>query len=283
MKKIGIIDYYIDEWHSNEYLGLFKKAAEELGLDYQITYGWAEMDRFADRMSTQEWCDAKGIIRCETIEEICEKSDNLLILAPADPQKHLGYAKKALAYGKSTYIDKTFAENVEVAKEIYNVAEKYGTKIFSTSALRFSEELDELKNAESLIVTGSGRSLEEYVIHQIEMAVKVMGSNVNEVQVFNRKYQSTVIIDFNGKPCTINFSYSGIPFAVDATLAGEEKSRYAPIKSNYFYNLAKAILTFFNTDTPPFDKDQTIAAIAIRDAIMQAKEKGYGKTAKVIK
>ncbi len=283
MKKIGIIDYYIDEWHSNEYLGLFKKGAEELGLDFEIAYGWAELDRFADRMSTKEWCDAKGITRCETIEELCEKSDNILILSPANPEKHLGYAKQALKYGKSTYIDKTFAENVEIAKEIYNVAEKYGTKIFSTSALRFAEELDELKNAESLIVTGSGRSLEEYVIHQIEMAVKVMGSDATEVQVFDRAYQSTVIIDFNGKPCTLNFSYSGIPFAVDATLKGEEKSRYAPIKSNYFYNLAKAILTFFDNDVVPFEKDQTITAIAIRDAIMSAKEKGYGKTAKVVK
>ena len=283
MRKIGIIDYYIDEWHSNEYLGLFQKGAQELGLDFEIAYGWAEMDRFENRMSTQEWCDAKGITRCETIEELCEKSDNILILAPANPEKHLGYAKQALKYGKSTYIDKTFAENVDVAKEIYNVAEKYGTKIFSTSALRFSEELDELKNADSLIVTGSGRSLEEYVIHQIEMAVKVMGYNVNEVQAFCREHQSTIIIDFDGKPCTLNFSYSGIPFAVDATINGDGKSRYAPIKSNYFYNLAKAILTFFDTNVAPFEKEQTIAAIAIRDAIMKAKESGFGKSAKVVK
>ena len=42
MKKIGIIDYFIDEWHSNKYLGLFEQANKELGLDYKVAYGWAE-------------------------------------------------------------------------------------------------------------------------------------------------------------------------------------------------------------------------------------------------
>ena len=54
-----------------------------------------------------------------SIEELCEKSDNILILAPANPETHLKYAKIALSYGKTTYIDKTFAPDLKTAKEIY--------------------------------------------------------------------------------------------------------------------------------------------------------------------
>ncbi len=163
MKKIGIVDYYIDEWHSNVYLDLFKRANEELGLDCKICYGYAELDRFENRLSTSEWCDKNSIEKCDTIEELCEKSDYILILSPANPEKHLGYAETVLKYKKNTYIDKTFAPDLTTAKAIYALGEKYGTKFFSTSALRYAEELDEFvgKNVESLSVTGNGRSLEE--------------------------------------------------------------------------------------------------------------------------
>ena len=61
------------------------------------------------------FCEAFGVERCNTIEEICEKSDVLFILAPTNPEKHLEYAKTALKYGKRTYIDKTFAPDAAKA------------------------------------------------------------------------------------------------------------------------------------------------------------------------
>ena len=143
--------------------------------------------------------------------------------------------------------------------------------------MRFSEELNTLKNVESLTITGSGRSLEEYVIHQIEMAVKIMGTNVKDVRVFNRKHQATVIIDFDGKLCTLNFSFSAIPFAVDATAFNAEQSVYAAIQSDYFYNLVKEILIFFDTDKYPFDREETITIIAIRDAIIEGMKATAGE------
>ena len=283
MKKIGIIDFYIDEWHSNTYLGLFERAAKNLGLDYTVAYAWAELDRFENRRSTDEWCAENGIERCETIEELCEKSDNILILAPANPEKHLPYAERALKYKKATYIDKTFSENVGAAKKIYEIATKYGTPIFSTSALRYAVELEGIDNVQSLVVTGGGRSLEEYIVHQIEMAVKLMGSSALDVRVFDRDAHSTAIVNFGGRYATLNYSRSG-SFCVDALLSGEATSRYLPIKNgDYFYLLIESILKFFTSGTAPFDAEQTIAVIAIRDAIIKAKAQPFGEVVRVIK
>ena len=133
MKKIGIIDYFIDEWHSNTYLGLFERASKALGVDYKVTYAYAEVEQ-PGKMLTDDWCAKNNVTRCYSIEELCEKSDNILILAPANPETHLRYAEAALKYGKTTYIDKTFAPDLETAKAIFAVAEKYGTKIFTSSA-----------------------------------------------------------------------------------------------------------------------------------------------------
>ena len=163
MKKIGIIDYFIDEWHSNTYLGLFEKASKELGVDYKVVYGYAEVEQDG-KMHTDDWCAKNNVIRCNTIEELCEKSDNILILAPANPETHLRYAEAALKYGKTTYIDKTFAPDLETAKAIFAVAEKYNTKIFTSSALRYAEEIADYTDVKNVMIKGGGRSLEEYII-----------------------------------------------------------------------------------------------------------------------
>ena len=34
MKKIGFVDYYISEWHANNYPLWIKEACEKAGLDY---------------------------------------------------------------------------------------------------------------------------------------------------------------------------------------------------------------------------------------------------------
>ena len=44
MKKIGFVDYYLSEWHANDYPSRIARIAEETGLDYKLSYAWAEED-----------------------------------------------------------------------------------------------------------------------------------------------------------------------------------------------------------------------------------------------
>ena len=120
MKRVGFIDYYIGESHANNYPGWFKEICEKSGLDYGVAYVWAELDVSpVTGETTDEWCAKTGAVRCETMKELCEKSDVIVVLAPSNPEKHLGYAQAVLPYGKRTYIDKTFAPNLPTAQEIF--------------------------------------------------------------------------------------------------------------------------------------------------------------------
>ena len=38
MKKIGFVDYYISEWHANNYPGWIEEACKKLSVDYKIAY-----------------------------------------------------------------------------------------------------------------------------------------------------------------------------------------------------------------------------------------------------
>ncbi|MBR2622766.1 MAG: hypothetical protein IKD15_00900 [Clostridia bacterium] len=274
MKKIGIIDYFIDEWHSNTYLGLFEKASQALGVEYKVVYGYAEVEQDG-KMHTDDWCAKNNVIRCNTIEELCEKSDNILILAPANPETHLRYAEAALKYGKTTYIDKTFAPDLETAKAIFAVAEKYNTKIFTSSALRYAEEIADYTDVKNVMIKGGGRSLEEYIIHQIEMAVKLTkGEQAKLAHVFSGDRQSTIVLEYAGRTVTLSYSNSGWGFSVDVE-TDKANCEYKNVeKGTEFYRLVESIVKFFETNEEPFDKKETLAVLAIRDAIMKGISNG---------
>ena len=100
MKKIGFVDLYISEWHANNYPAWIKSAVEKLGLDYKVAYAWAmEEVSPVDGRTTDEWCEAFGVEKCDTLEELCEKSDVILLLAPSNPEVHLALAERVFPFG----------------------------------------------------------------------------------------------------------------------------------------------------------------------------------------
>ena len=271
MKTIGFVDYYISEWHANNYPVWIKEICEKSGKDFEVKYAWAEEHISpVDGRNTDEWCEAFGVERCQTLEELCEKSDYIIVLSPSNPEKHLEYVKTVFKYKKNTYVDKTFAPDAATARAIFDEAEKYGTKFFSSSALRYATELDELSGSESVITVGGGGSLEEYIIHQAEMLVKLVSARPTSVSAtLKGKGQYIIDVEFEGgKSGTMIYS-NGIPFAVCAE-DENGNSRYTGIDSPFFNNLLADILRFFEEGTTSFDVNETLYVMQVREAAVNA-------------
>ena len=270
MKTIGFVDYYISEWHANNYPEWIKQVSEKLGEDFVVKYAWAEeYVSPVDGRNTDEWCKEFGVEKCQTIEELCEKADYILVLAPSDPEKHLGYAKAVLKYKKNTYIDKTFAPDYKTAKEIFDIAEGYGTKFFSSSALRYGAELEDVVGGVSMFTQGGGGNMPEYIIHQVEMAVKVLQEKAVKVRVEKQgSNQYICAVEFeNGKRATMSYS-QGYSFGV--CVEGQDgKAKNIPALSNTFNGLIEDILRFYNTGKVSFDTNQTLEVMKIREAIIK--------------
>ncbi len=274
MKTIGFVDYYLSEWHANNYPAWIKEVNKELGTDYTVKYAWAEMDISpVDGVSTDKWCADMGTIRCNTIEELCEKSDVIIVLAPSNPEKHLEYAKKVLPYGKPTYIDKPFSDSTESAKEIFDIAKQYNTPFFSTSALRYATELDEVETCSAITTLGSGSNLEEYIIHQVEMVVKKLGLGAVAIKAQEiGKCQYSFTIKYNdGRMAGMNFVKGGTPFVVTMSPNDDIDAVYKVIGSDFFILLIKDIIKFFETKTPSFDTNETLEVNKILVAAVNAK------------
>ena len=270
MKKIGFVDYYLSEWHANNYPKWIAQANEELGTDYRVAYAWAELDVSPrDGINSATWCETFGATYCNTIEELCEKSDVILILAPSDPDKHLPYAKAVLPFGKPTYIDKTFTPDTAQAREILSIAEKHGTPVFSTSALRYATELDEIKGSRQLAVTGSGRSADEYIVHQAEMVVKTLQTGARKVRAAQMGLLSVFEVAYDDdRSATMTYSPNALPFTLLAE--GGEKPCWKQVKSSFFAALLQDILRFYETRTVSFDIAETVEIMAIREAALKA-------------
>lgn len=267
MKTIGFVDYYLGEWHADNYPQMIKKANEALGTDYVVKYAWAEIDTsLADGVTTDEWCAKFNVEKVNTLEELCEKSDVILVLAPSNPEKHLEYAKTVLKYGKRTYIDKTFAPDLKEAEEIYALGEKYNTPFFSTSALRYATELENVTDKDNLIISGGGGNFEEYIIHTSEIATVLFKEKLLKVKAekFGRKRICTVITE-SGKKFAILFA-PGFAFSVYTD------NGTFHLKSDFFGGLMLEILKFYESGTVPFDKSQTLNLMAMREALIKAQD-----------
>ena len=270
MKKIGFVDYYISEWHANHYPEWIAQANEALGTDYQVAYAWAELDVSPlDQVTTDQWCEKFGVERCASIEELCEKSDCIIVLAPSDPEKHLQYAQKVLPFGKRTYIDKTFAPNYEIAKQIFDLGEKYDAPFFSSSALRYAEELKGVGPVKSMFLTASGSNFVEYIIHPVEMIVSLVNDPIEKVKVEAMDGQWICrVVSQNGTQAAIMFS-NGYNYNIMA-LPVEGKPYRQAITSSFFVSLLQDIIRFFETGERSFDPQQTLEVMRVRDALLAA-------------
>lgn len=270
MKKIGFVDYFISEWHANNYPAWIDRIAADMGVDYKVAYAWAELDISpVDGLSTAEWCEKFGAEKCDTVEELCEKSDVIVILSPSNPETHLRYAEAVLKYGKRTYIDKTFAPDADTAKKIFALGEKYNTPFFSTSALRYATELDLVDAPDSILLTGGGSNLPEYFVHLGEMAVKKMGA-VRSVKASANGSQWIIHAKTaSGKDAAMIWGAS-MPY--NAYMKKDGKETWKSLRSPFFDGLIADMLSFFETGKTSFDPSETLEVMRLRDAALKAVE-----------
>jgi len=270
MKKIGFVDFYLSEWHANNYPAWIQSVCEKAGLAYQIAYAWAEQDVSpVDGVNTQSWCEQYKVQPCKTLAELCEKSDCIIVLAPSNPETHLRYAQEVLKHKKRTYIDKTFAPDAATAKEIVALSQTYGTPFFTTSALRYASELTPLVGADSVWVQGGGRSLEEYSIHQVEMIVKTLGIGAQKVCARKEGNGIAIEIAYSDRRQAQMYYEETAGFTCKAEKDGVVLYD-GGIQSDFFMVLMKKIVHFFETGEVDFQQEETMEVMRIRESVLKA-------------
>lgn len=273
-KKIGLIDLFIDEWHANNYPQWFRssKRADE----FDVAFAWEEAPNPQGK-NLIEYCRAHDITPLSSLEEIVDKSDALCVLAPSNPEVHERLSELALASGKPVYIDKTFAPDRKTAERLFARAQKYGTPLMSSSALRFSDELKKF-SAElsavgkiiSLSTTGGGSSFQEYGVHQLEIIVSVLGTGATRIMQCRNGAHQHMTIDYPDKRRASLYYHP--TFAFTAMMTTESDSRVFPASTRMFENMIDSITDFFTTGKSEIDLAETIEIMTLRENGIKALE-----------
>jgi predicted dehydrogenase len=270
MKKIGFIDLFIDEWHANNYPKMIRES--RFKDQFEVAFAWEEAPKGGKPLA--DWCREQNVAPAASIAEVVKQSDAIIVLAPSNPEVHERLAKIPLRSGKPVYVDKPFAPGLKAAGRIFAQAEKHGTPVFSSSALRFGSGIGtivgELAGPANFASTrGGGRSFEEYGIHQVEMLVMMMGTDVARVMQCGAKGAEVLVVEYaDGRRGTVNF-VDGYPF--QAECRRPDGKRFAAEKmDDFFPRFIDAMLDFFVTGNPPVPKAQTLAVAAILEAGVKA-------------
>jgi len=271
--KVGFIDYYLDEWHANNYPKMLKELS---GGKYEVAYAYAKIDSpKKGGLTSKQWAEKYGVQLLDTIEEVIEKSDRLIVLSPDNPEMHEELCKLPLASGKLVYVDKTFAPDKATAERIFAHAKANNTKCFSSSALRFTTELAEFNKDDIKNIYSEGPGvLEIYSIHQIEPIVCLMQCRAKRVMFTGDKTHPAAVIEFEGGKFAHMYQADWIPFRLTA-VNEKNAATVHQIQSEYFPLFLKALIEFFDTGIVPVPAEQTIDVIAIRQAALMAAEKPF--------
>lgn len=270
MKKIGFIDYFLDEWHANHYPNWITEASEGR-MEVASAYGLIDS---RDGLSNDEWSRKMGIRLLGSIEEVIEQSDYLIVLSPDHPEQHSRLSRLPLCSGKPTYIDKTFAPNRRTAVQLFELAEQNGTPMFSSSALRFAAEYENQHREEITAISSIGPGeFDNYAIHQVEPIVSLMGTGVERVMWIGSDRSPALLMEFEGgRQAELRHFRGDCPFAMTMS-DPRDHVHQVKIESDFFASFTKKMVRFFDTGVPEVDPAETIAVITILE---------YGKKARQI-
>ena len=272
MKSIGFVDFYIDEWHSNNYPQMIRNSTR--GKEYAVTLAWDEITPDGKK-GLERWCREQGVAKAKSIEQVVAECDCIVVLAPDNPEHHERLAEIPLRSGKPVYVDKTFAPTRAAAERMFSLAAKHNTPLMSSSALRFGSALqhafkhDVAGKRVNFVSTNGPGLFRNYSVHQLEMLVMVLGVGAYRVMHCGTEIVSSMIIDYHDDRRGSILMGSDLPFRLYCNY-GENKGLEVNEMSDFFERFIDAMLEFFEAGVSPIAPEETIEIMALYETGMNA-------------
>ncbi|MBQ2956749.1 MAG: Gfo/Idh/MocA family oxidoreductase [Clostridia bacterium] len=265
--KIGFIDYYLDEWHANNYPAWIKDASKG---EMEVTLAYGLIDGPDGRRTNAQWCADMGIAQADSIEQIIAECDAIIVLSPDNCEMHEQLCQLPLRSKKPVYVDKTFAPDYETAKRIFDIAEESGTPCYSTSALRYASEYQGIENVRAISSWGPN-GFEIYSIHQLEPIVMLMKADAKRVMYLPGDQWYSITIEFtDGRIATLTGYAQGSPFMMN--IACEDGAKLVEVKSDFFHEFIVQLVEFFKDPSKVVPHEETLRIMAVRGAGLKAIE-----------
>jgi predicted dehydrogenase len=278
--RLGFVG--VNTWHLEAFADVILGAgpAAHLGAleNVNVTSIWGDPDdqraEFADRLGAREYSARP--------EEMIGQVDLAFVIDDdGGGARHRVLAEPFLRAGVATFIDKPMTLELADARRLFELAEKFGTPLLSSSALRFSDELRDA--APELRAIGDVRSIQVhgpgdwyyYGIHAVELLLTMMPSAVAWIHRHASDRQDIAVVGFaDGRLATVDILRDAY-YVFRATAYGTRGLAQIDVTKNYEYYRAmiQAAIEMATTRRAPVAADQTLEVLKILHAgIMSADE-----------
>ncbi|MPZ20489.1 MAG: gfo/Idh/MocA family oxidoreductase [Luteitalea sp.] len=245
---------------------------------------------------TAELTSRWNVTLVPSIEELCEQVDAVL-LSSVDGRTHLPQVRPVIEARKPVFIDKPFTASLRDAQEIVRLARERDAPIFSSSALRFSDDVVALtREGRAGTVLGASTfgpaptephhpDLFWYGIHSVEMLYTLLGPGCARVTRTHTDGADVVVGQWkDGRLGVVRgiregeASYGAVVFGSEGVVGSPSLVQSAPSSAStkkdarpMYHGLVTAIVEFLRTGTPPVAPEETLEIIAFMDAAESSK------------
>lgn len=264
-RRIGFVDDDLDNYHARVYLEAIRGPLKERGF---VVAGATALQREKGKA----WALKNGVEYFDTAAALDQEVDVYAVLAPSTPATHEELCGQVLPFGKTTFVDKTFAPDVAAAARIFALADRHKAALQTSSALRYTAVQrfvaatgrDEVRH---VVAWCPGRSYDEYAVHAVETAVSVLGPDAQALFRRGKDPESQLLIDFSGgRTAVVNvYNRRQTPYAASVTTTKE--TRYIEVDTKpLFVDAAAAMLDFFAAGRELVDRRETMTVMKILEA-----------------
>lgn len=248
--------------------------------------GSPDVEASASRVDkfTADLRDKWQIELVDSIDDLVRRVDAVM-LTSVDGRVHLAQARPVLAARKPLFVDKPFTASVRDAIELARRARENGTPIFSSSSLRFNDDVQAIKHdprvaeVKGAIAWGPA-TLEPhhpdffwYGIHAVEILYTYMGSGCERVTRTHTAGADLVSCQWkDGRIGSVRgirdgaSSYGQVVFGPKAVVSAPPEASGTPVKRSSYYGLVSAVIEFFRTGKAPVPIDETLEIMAFMEA-----------------
>lgn len=234
-----------------------------------------------------------------SIDEVLQEVDVAMVMT-LDGRNHLELVTPVLRAKKPVYIGRPMAASFEDVLEIFQLAEKYGTPVFSCSQHRFSPGFIDMRDHEEVgtvlgcSVYGGCPTVPHHPelfwhgIHGFETLYTIMGPGVVNVRrASTRDAELITCVWGDGRIGTYRgirkgvITYSALVFGDKGIVPAGVYGQPAPIKgvvpkSRYkgYEGVATAMARFYKTRKLPVSPTETIELFGAMEAAHESKRRG---------
>lgn len=241
---------------------------------------------------TAELRDKWKIEIVDSIDELLKRVDAVMVLS-VDGRVHLAQARQAIAARKPVFVDKPFTASVKDAVELGRLARESKVPLFSSSSLRFNDEVVAIKRdarvseVKGAIAWGPATlephhpDLFWYGIHTVEILYTFMGPGCERVSRIYTPGADLASCQWkDGRIGVVRgirdgaAPYGRVVFGPKAVVSEPPESAATPTKRSSYYGLIVAVVEFFRTGKSPVPIDETIEIMAFMEAADLSKARG---------